>query len=253
MNQCIRCIDCDEVFMRSCHDQCREYQYDPNHSTDPLQTVEKDDFQDFLITHHGHRLEYLDIIADSFVSESPYSEPIKTSYFRATNKKEKFVIKRFRESIEEPIKCQLIAGDYLLECQGVEIQSEEIVQQLKAEFKRYPLSQTQLSTFLKLYRRIVETIDVKNLERISEESCHPLEIYYRMDDTSLFCLLRNCRNIFKGKEYSDIEEFILHHKDDGVLLLKARYKIHVTKREETKVKAVPKVVSAEVKKVQEKK
>jgi hypothetical protein len=41
-------------------------------------------------------------------------------------------------------------------------------------------------------------------------------------------LLRNCRNIFKGQEYSAMEEFIQRHKDDGVLLLKATYKIQLT-------------------------
>jgi len=74
-----------------------------------------------------------------------------------------------------------------------------------------------------------------------------------MDDISLFYLLRNCRNIFKGKQYSDIEEFISHHKDDGVLLLKARYKIQITKREKTNKETLLKVVSAKVRKVEEKK
>jgi hypothetical protein len=50
-----------------------------------------------LILHHGHRLENLKIIEDSFVSEKAYSEPIKTSFFKATNGKEKFVVKKFRE------------------------------------------------------------------------------------------------------------------------------------------------------------
>ena len=253
MNQCIRCINCDEVFIRTSFDQYPEYQYDPNHPSDPVQTIERDDFQDFLTSHRGHRLEYLEIIEDSFVSEKPYSEPVKISYLRATNKKEKFVIKKFREKVGEPIKYQLIPGDYFLECLSVEIQSKEITKQLEAELKKHPFSQAQISAFLKLYRRIVETIDIKNLERIPEESSHPLEIYYKMDDISLFYLLRNCRNIFKGKEYSEIEEFISHHKDDGVMLLKARYKIQITKAEKTKKEVVSEVVSAEVKKVKEKK
>ena len=41
-------------------------------------------------------------------------------------------------------------------------------------------------------------------------------------------LLRNCRNIFNGQEYSAVEEFIHRHKDDGVLLLKGTYKIQLT-------------------------
>jgi len=253
MNESIRCVNCDEVFIRTAFDRYPEYQYDSNHPSEPVQTIERDDFQDFLISHRGHRLEYLDIIQDSFVSEKPYSEPVKISYLRATNKKEKFIIKKFREKIGEPIKYQLIPGDYSLEWVGIEIQPEEITKQLKAELKKHPPSQTQISAFLKLYWRIVGMSDIKNLERVPEESSHPLEIYYKMDDISSFYLLRNCRNIFKGKQYSDIEEFISHDKDGGVLLLKARYKIQITQRKKIRKEGVSRVVSAEVKKVEEKK
>jgi len=236
--------------MKTPFDQFPEYEYDPARPSEPIQTIEKDDFQDFLIVHQGHQSEYLEIMEDSFVSEKDYLEPVKTSYFKATNtKKEKFVVKRFREDIREKLRYKIIPGDYFLECSGVEIQPKEITQQLKGEFKRSPLSETQISAFLKLYRHIVKIIDIKNLERVSEESLHPLEIYYKMDDISLFYLLRNCRNVFKGKAYLDIEEFISRHKDDGVLLLKVRYKIQITRREKTKKEAAPSLILAENKKV----
>lgn len=249
MNQLIRCINCDEIFMKTPFDQCPEYDYDPTHSSEPVRSIERDDFQHFLINHRKHRLEYPEIIEDSFVSEKAYLEPIKISYFKATNKNENFVIKKFREKIEEPLKYLMISGDYALKCVGVEIQSEEITKQLKREFKRHPLSETQISTFLKLYMHIAEMVDINNLERISEESSPSLEIYYKMNDIILFYLLRNCRNIFNGKEYMDIEEFIYRHKDDGVLLLKARYKIQFTERKKAKKEGVPTVVSAKAKKV----
>jgi len=239
--------------MKTPFDQCPEYEYDPTHPSEPVRGIKRDDFREFLIIHRGHRSEYLEIMEDSFVSEKVYFEPVKTSYIRATNKKkEKFVIKQFREKIGDPVKYQLIRGDYFLECVAVEVQSEDIAKQLKTEFKRHPLSQTQISAFLKLYRRVVRRIDIKNLERIPEESSHSLEVYYKIDDITLFYLLRNCRNIFKGKEYSHIEDFISRHKDDGVLLLKARYKIQITEKAKTKKEAVSTAVLAEVKKVIEK-
>jgi hypothetical protein len=94
---------------------------------------------------------------------------------------------------------------------------------LKRELKPPP-SQNKIDAFLKLVRHIFESIDIKDLERIPEESHHPLEVYYKIDDIRLMYLLRNCRNIFKEKEYPAMEEFIHRHKDDGVLLLKATYK-----------------------------
>jgi hypothetical protein len=77
-------------------------------------------------------------------------------------------------------------------------------------------------------------LDVNTLERVPEESPYPLEIYYKMGDFSLMVLLRNCRNFFKGKAYPEIEAFIHGHKDDGVLLLKATYRIEILERREPK-------------------
>jgi hypothetical protein len=213
--------------MKTPFDQYPEYELSPEGSFENFRMIEKDDFQDFLILHHGHQLENLKIIEDSFVSEKAYSEPVKTSFFKATNGRDRFVVKKFREKIDEPLKYQLISGDYSLQCNTIEIQEKEISKQLIRELKP-TLSQTQIAAFLKLYRHVAEGIDLRELERVSEESSHPLEIYYKIDDFHLMYLLRNCRNIFKGPQYSAMEEFIYRHKDDGVLLLKAIYKIQLT-------------------------
>jgi len=242
MNQLIRCKNCDEIFMKTPFDQYPEYEGDSGRSGENFRSLPRDDFQDFLIHHHGHPLENLKIVEDSWVSEKPYSEPIKISFFKATNGKDKFVIKKFRDRIEEPLKYQLILGDYSLKCTALEIQSEEISKQLKRELKPPP-SQNKIDAFLKLYRHIFESIDIKDLERIPEESYHPLEAYYKIDDLRLMTLLRNCRHIFKGKEYSAMEEFIHRHKDDGVLLLKATYKIQLTEMAKPKIKPIPAILS----------
>ena len=253
MNQLIRCINCDEIFLKTPYDQWPEYECYSGPSSEPLRIIDRDDYQDFLKNHRGHQLENLNILEDSFVSEKDYSEPVKISYFRVTNGKERFVIKKFRGKIDEPLKYQLIAGDYSLKLLNIKIQSEEIAKQLRVEFKATPFPQIKIDAFIKLYQHIAETIDMKKLERVSEESHNPLEIYYKMSDIGLAYLLRNCHNIFKGQEYLYIEEFIHRHKDDGVLLLKAKYKIQITERGRMKKKPVSMVTSIEVGKIVEKK
>ena len=239
MNQFIRCIDCGEGFLKTSFDQWPEYKYEVTRPSDSVRKVRRNDFQEFSITHSGHRLEHLTLVENSFVSEGQYMEPVKTSYFRAINrKKEKFVVKQFREKIGEPVKYQVVPGDFSLECLSVKIQCKEITKQLEVEFKERPFLKTQISAFLKLYRRVAHYMDIKHLERTPEEPCHPLVISYKMDDISLSYLLRKCRGIFKGQKYSNIEKFIYRHKEDGVLLLKARYKIHITGRVKIKKKAV---------------
>jgi len=198
-------------------------------------------------------MEDLEILMDSFVSEKPYSEPTKVSYFKATNGKERFVIKKFRKRIDEPLSYQLISGDYSLKLLKFEIQSEEIIKQLKRELDNSPLPEHKLEAFLKLYQQVLKTIDIKNLDRIPEDSPHPLEIYYKMDEISLAYLLRNCRVIFKGQEFKEIEAFIHRHKEDGVLLLKATYQIQISGAAKSKKDALPIPRAIEEKRYVEKK
>lgn len=248
MNQLIRCRNCDQIFMKTPFDRYPVYEFDPDRPPETFQIIERDDFQDFLTHHHGHQLEDLKIIEDSYVSEEGYSEPVKTSFFKATNGREKFVIKKFRERIDEPLQYQLVPGDYSLKCVAVEIESEEICKQLQRELRPSP-SQDKIDAFLRLIGTIIEDIDTKNLERIPEESHHPLKVYYKIDDVRIMYLLRNCHNIFKGQEYSAIEEFIHRHKDDGVLLLKGTYEIQLTQMTKTRKKATPSPLRFEKEKI----
>ncbi len=224
--------------MRSCFDQYPEYRLGPGLPPDCFQTMDRDDFKEFLSHHQGHQLEDLNILEDSCVSDKAYSEPVKTSFLRATNGKEKFVIKKSRERIDEPLKYELVPGDYRLKCLAVEIQSDAILKQLAREINPFP-SQDKIDAFLKLMGALVEDVEIQDLERIPEESSHPLKTYYKIDDVRIMYLLRNCRRIFEGPEYSAIEEFIHRHKDDGVLLLKATYKIQITKKTNMRKKGTP--------------
>lgn len=253
MNQFIHCINCDEVFLKTSFDQSPEYEYVSNRLPESFQRIEKNDFQDFLKNHRGHHLENLETLEDSFISEKPYSEPVKISYIKVTNGKEKFLVKKFREKISEPLTYQLIHGDYSLRLLRLEIQSEEIAKQLRTEFKKTPLTEKQIESFVKVYQQIQKNIDIKELERVSEESSYPLEIYYKMDDVSLAFLLRNCRNIFEGQDYLKIEAFIHRHRDDGVLLLKGTYQIQIAEMTRQKKEAVPAQTAIREKTVIEKK
>jgi len=252
MNQLIRCTDCNEIFLKSPFDRRTEYERQYGSPSESFRGVERDDFQDFLKNHRGHRFEDLEIIDQSFVSEKAYAEPVKVSYFKATNGKERFVIKKYRKSIDEPLRYQLIAGDYTLEPTGFEIQTKEIARQLNAEFKVNPLTEAQIAAFLKLYRQVVEIIDPEDLERIPEESSNPLEVYYRLDGVGLAYLLRNCRNIFKDQEYLDVEAFVHRHKEDGVLLLKRTYRIQLSWKAKPEKKAAYAAIPLQEKKMAKK-
>ena len=235
MDQLIRCINCDQVFHRTSFDQLPEYLPSPA-SPDSFRALDMDDYRDFLESHRGHLLEDLRVIEDSFVSEKPYVEPVKVSYFKATNGKDRFVIKKFRNKIDEPLTYHLIYGDFALNCVKIEVQTEEIQKQMRAELGHKGLTKEQTDAFARLCQSLAAKVDVNNLARVAEDSLHPLEIYFRMDDVSYAFLLRNCRKIFSGEEFQAIEAFAARHRDDGVLQLKATFEIQLTPTARSKKK-----------------
>jgi hypothetical protein len=251
MNQLIHCITCDALFLKTPFDREPEYEYTAPVSFASAHPIERDDFKDFMQNHHGHRMEDLMILEDSVVSDKDYAEPVKVSYFRATNGRENFVVRKFREKIGEPLRYELVAGDYSVTCVSLDVQTREIEKQMLREFAERPLSRNKIDSFIRLFDHIIKTVEVKNLERVPEESSNPLEVYYKMDEVTLMYLLRNCHHIFQGQEYSDVEKFVDRHKDDGVLLLKATYKIQVLERAKAEKKVVSAAPALERKKVKE--
>jgi hypothetical protein len=227
MSQLIRCVQCDAVFLKTPYDQTPEYLGDRADGAGRVRTIERDDYGNFLRSHRGHRLENLTIVEDSWAGEREYGEPVHVSYFKATNGKEKFVIRRHRQGITDPLKYELIHGDYSLACVRVEVQSREIAQELGRMFRGRPSAAQKIDSFIELLQHVSGQIDIAALERVPEESGHPLEVYHRIDDVSLFYLLRNCRSLFDREGFPEIEAFIHRHRDDGVLLLKATYQIQI--------------------------
>jgi hypothetical protein len=146
---------------------------------------------------------------------------------KASNGKEKFIIKGTRQNIGNPMRYQLILGDYQVKCISLEIQSREIQRQLEIEFKANPLSSKKIRSFLLLLQEIAHGLDASQLERVPEESPNPLEIHYRMDEVHTGFLLRRCRKIFSPKEFEVIQEFVHHHREDGVLLLRGKHHIQI--------------------------
>ena len=223
----IHCVTCNAVFHKTPYDQVPEHEWGVEDSPDLARTVEKDDYQNFLQDHRGHRLEELQVVEGSFMGTGDYREPVKTSYWKATNGKERFVIKGSRQSIRDPLRYQLIRGDYQVKCISLEIQSQEITKQLEIEFRTNPLSQEKITALLHLLREITLGLDAGHLERVAEESLNPLEIYYRIDDVHAAFLLRKCRKIFNREEFEMIQEFVHHQREDGVLLLRGKHQIQM--------------------------
>ncbi len=221
----LRCVECDEIINMTEHDFSVEYYYDEENE----RFIEhpKDDRKSFITGHRGHDIEELRVNKATYVSDRPYSEPLKTGYFEATNGRETFVIKKYRDTIESPITYELINGHIEIVSVELKIQNEEIRRQIRTEISP-PISEDKITRLMWVMQRVVSQLNANILLHDSLESDNPLISYCKLDNRSLEDMIELGKDIFEKEEFKKIRDFIYANSGhDGVMapLVKRQFAI----------------------------
>ncbi|MDY6863129.1 MAG: hypothetical protein SV062_09085 [Thermodesulfobacteriota bacterium] len=220
----LRCIKCNEITSITEYDSCTEFEYDEE--KEDFFERQRDDKQSFYSRHNGHKIEELTIKNDSYISEDTYWEPVKISYFEATNGKENFVVKRWRKDIEEPVNYELIRGSLEIKNSKIEMQTEDLRRQMKAEVPS--LKEKKINQFIQIVEKVVSRIDHVKTTKVAMESSHPSIFYSCLDDDSLNNIFHLCNKIFNEKELKRIKEFIHQNNNyNDVITLRVRRNFQV--------------------------
>lgn len=219
----IRCIECNEVAHVTDYDCSPEYQWDEVRG----EVIEKpvDDMRDFMIQHGHHTIEELSKVSDSFVSEGSYIEPLKVSYVEATNGKERFVIKKWRDDINDPLRYELIPG-CMKTTFSLEVQSHEIRKRLHDETNHPSMTEAKIERFVQMIETVVSGFCAGDRIDITAETDAPLVSHCKMDADLTREILRLSEKIFSTEELKEIERFVYRtNRDDEpmTLLLKRAF------------------------------
>jgi len=226
----LRCIQCNELINKSEYDSVPEYYYDEERKN--FVERPRDDGKDFELRHIGHQIEELTVVDGSFVSPWPYVEPVKESYFYVTNGKESFLVRKWRDSIENPVSYQLIDGYIEITDAHIEIQRQDIRKQIRAEIPS--VSDRKINEFIKVVEDVTSQLDWEKLE-VSAEGENPLITYYKLDDHSIRDILNRSTKIFNSGEFEKIKEFICRNNcHNDVMTLKVRRTFNVVTTDKAK-------------------
>src|SRR4030042_6001681 len=105
MGTLIHCIHCNKVIHMTEWDFCTHYEWQEGE----IKEQEGNDRKAFEQRHKNHRIEELTPVTPA-ISDKPYAEPLKVSYFEAFNGKQRFVINRWRNTIDDPCEYEVIDG-----------------------------------------------------------------------------------------------------------------------------------------------
>jgi hypothetical protein len=217
MNALIRCVDCNVVYEISPFDQCPEYHY--SETAGEYLPRERHDELDFSRIHRGHRTEELTILEKPLYSEGPYFDPQRIVYFEATNGNKTFLIKRWRQSVLEPVRYDIVPGR--LEVQKtIEIQKRSLEKQIRHELNNPSLAEEKVYKFIEIVQDAALQCDPdKNFPGVCESSDAQID-YLPLDEEQISGILNKSRAIFTGDELHKIERFIRNNCEyNGVMSL----------------------------------
>ena len=217
MSKLIHCIECNTICNITPFDQSPKF--NDTGTPDKYHEIEMNDFADFLRKHRGHRKETLSILENSLYSEGAYSDPMRITYLEATNGRETFLMKRWRNSIDEDLRYDLIQGK-LEVTRTVEIQKSDLQRQISHEIRNPSLSPAMVAKFLDIVQEEAASLDPEQYADVMYESNDARLSYLPLNDKQISTILIKCRNIFTPEEIEKISQFIRNNCDyDSVMSL----------------------------------
>ena len=228
MGTLIRCTECNAIINMTEWDLSPHYAWDGGE----IKEIEMDDRKAFLQKHQGHKTEKLAPLTPP-ISDKPYTEPLKTCYFEATNGAERFLIKRWRNMIDDPFAYEIIEGSIELTNGTVHAQTEDIKKQIEAE-NDFGIPEKKVNRFLQAIRKEVGKLDPETLE-FSAEGATPLVSYYQLESGCVDRILTRCQDTFNQNELKLLRNFINRHNEyDDVMTVVSKKVLAIKTRDPKK-------------------
>jgi hypothetical protein len=205
MKKLVHCINCKAVYEITPFDQRPEYHY--SDTSGEYYAKEKNDELDFAQQHRGHRIEELTILENTRYSEGRYFDPQRIQYFETTNGKDTFLIKRWRKSVLNPVRHDIVPGR--LEVQKtIEIQKAGLEKQMRHELNNPSLAEVKVRKFIEIVQDTARQCNPDNNYQDIYESDDAQVDYLPLDEEQISGILKRSRAVFAQDELQKIESFI---------------------------------------------
>jgi hypothetical protein len=201
--------------------------------------VPQDDEAAFRSEHAGHRLGELQVIDGSSVSTGPWGDPMRESYFKATDKKKAFVVRRWRTRIDRPVKYEVVPGALEVRAISIEVQSRDIERQLRADFPE-GLDPEHARHFIRAVEEVAGNLEYDDLEEVCVDQRDPLLTYLRLDEKHVGEILDRLGEVVPPDTLQRLNKFILENREgNDVMNLVARKAFAIRESREGEIPAEP--------------
>lgn len=206
MGTLIRCIDCNKVINMTEWDFCAHHEWREGE----IKELEGNDRKAFEQRHKNHMTEELTPVTPA-ISDKPHAEPLKVSYLEASNGNRRYLIKRWRRTIDDPCKYEIIDGRLQITHGKVSVQTEAIKKQFRMEHDG-AIDEKKLNCFVKAIQDEVKNLDPDTLEVFAEGET-PLISFYQLDSECVDRILTRCQKKFNRHELKLLRDFVLERNE----------------------------------------
>jgi hypothetical protein len=171
--------------------------------------IEKNDGAYFESRHNGHHQQELIVLDPALYSEGAYIDPGRITYLTATNGKEILLIKKWRKTVTEALRYDLVQGRLEIKT-AASIQEEALRRQLFYEIKKPALAEDTVRAFIEIFREQALQCD---FEQKSGEVCASTyaHIYFQpLTDEQITKILSQCKALFTKEEWKRLAGFVMN-------------------------------------------
>ncbi len=216
----IWCRNCNEIHHMSLYDKAPEYSVDQGEEIE----VPMDDWGMFMKRHAGHKLQALRSVGERYCPGGKAIDPMKVEYIEVTNGNDWYVVRSFRESIEDPLSFEIVPGRLKSTGVSVQISENEIRKEMKHHFvyeASRGLDEDGIELFIKLFKEVVK--DLKPNEIKVSEYTDGSAAVGELNTRLLDALRKKCVTHFPPAELDDIRRFCeAQTGSDGVMVLQIK-------------------------------
>jgi hypothetical protein len=233
----LRCLDCNRLLLLGPHNQAPAYRLTAD-GAEPTE-IPQDDEAAFRAEHAGHRLGALEVIEGSSVSTGPWGDPMRESYFEATDGVETFVVRRWRTEIDRPVKYEVVPGALEIRPISIEVQSRDLERQLRADFPDN-LDPDHARHFVRAVEEVAGNLEYDDLEEVCLDQRDPLLIYLRLDEKQVGEIVDRLGKVVPADTLQRLHKFILENREgNDVMNLVARKAFTVREGDEGEIPSAP--------------
>ncbi len=223
----IRCVECNKVFRKTDYDDAPIFVFDKN--LDDFVPVEKDDSVDFLMEHKGHRLMELNVLQNTSIGKMSCGDKREFGYFKATDGERVFLVKKWRNNVNEPLHYKIIENGRLMVSNVRAVPHVDLIKiQLKKQFAW--MDEWSIDKFVGVVERVVARMDLTSVEECFWDTGDPMVVLAKLGLSEVRGILRECQKFLTWVQLKEIRDFIEeNNRDNDVMTVRVQKKIRIEK------------------------